>query len=171
MCAVDLPRREGRQALARHVWREGGVEVMAFDSADDATSLVASAAEKRPLSIRVPTSTRTAERAVLERAGRVARVFDIAHVLDKDGLVALISIRKSSLFLKCFSMIQSACSVAPALRPPTGAWPIPVELDRASSGAFLTASRDQGAASRHATPSSSHRRGESCSQSDGGAVF
>ena len=144
---------------------------MAFDSADDATSWVASAAQQRPLSIRVPTSTRTTERAVRARAGRVARVFDIAHVLDQDGLVALISICKTSVFLKCFSTIQIARSVAPALLPPTEAWPIPVGLDRASSGAVFTASRDQGASSRDATSSSSHRRGESRSQSDGGAVF
>jgi len=141
VCAVDFPSREGRQALARHVWREGGLEVMAFDSADGAASWVASAAQQRSLSLRVATSMRTTERAVRARAGRECRVFDVAPVADQDGLVALISMCKTSVFLKCFSTTEMARSVPPALRLPTGARPIRVGSDRASSGAVLTASR------------------------------
>ena len=144
---------------------------MAFDSADGAASWVARAAQQRSLSLRVATSMRTTERAVRARAGRECRVFDVAHVADQNGLVALISKCKTSVFLKCFSTTEMARSVAPALRLPTGARPIRVGSDRASSGAVLTASRDQGASSRGAALSSPQRWGDSRSQSDAGAVL
>ncbi|OSX69891.1 hypothetical protein BU14_1030s0001 [Porphyra umbilicalis] len=144
---------------------------MAFDSADGAASWVASAAQQRSLSLRVATSMRTTERAVRARAGRECRVFDVAHVADQDGLVALISMCKTTVFLKFFSTTEMARSVAPALRLPTGARPIRVGSDRASSGAVLTASSDQGASSRGAALSSPQRWGDSRSQSDAGAVL